>query len=380
MAEALINSEILTWARKRARMDVAQLARSLKASVSQVSSWEAGQSRPSLNKTIDLAKTLSVPLGYLFLSRVPKEDLEISDLRTVADREKYSLSLNFRDALQGALLKQQWFKDYRATEDFKIDFLRPSLTEHVPDEALATLIRSALGWTDDTRHDCATASEYLTELVKLAETLGILVMRSGVVGSNNRRTLSVSEFRGFALADHRAPVIFINSSDAKTAQVFTFAHELAHISLGRSGVSNPESIAATGKGPDIEIRCNGIAASLVAPAKDIVAVWKTKATAASVAAHFRVSEVVILRRALTLRIIDEKYFREKLAAIPVRTAKKGKGGNFHTTLPARNSPLFTRTLIGEVKRGSVGYREAGRLLGVKPSTINKLGKGELRAR
>lgn len=377
MAEALINSEIISWARKRARMDVQQVALALKASASQVRSWEAGESRPSLSKTIDISKALRVPLGYLFLSHPPEEELQIPDLRTVADREKYSLSVDFRDALQNALLKQQWFREFRINEGEKSSLIEPDLIERLPADAIATVIRGALGWSDETRHANGTPSEYLTDLVKKAERAGILVLRSGVVGANNKRTLSVSEFRGFALADSIAPIIFINSNDAKTAQVFTFAHELSHIWFGSSGVSNPENTAITGIGPTVEMRCNDVAANLVAPTNDLRLVWKTKPNAGAVAAHFRVSEAVILRRALSLQLIDESVFRRRLAEIPIRVPKKGKGGNFHTTLPARNSPLFTKTLLSAVSRGSVSYREAGRLLNVKPSTIHKLGKGGL---
>ncbi|WP_420439593.1 ImmA/IrrE family metallo-endopeptidase [Candidatus Palauibacter sp.] len=80
-----------------------------------------------------------------------------------------------------------------------------------------------------------------------------------VVGSNTHRRLSVAEFRGFALNDPYAPLIFVNGADAKSAQMSTLAHELAHIWLGRDGLSGFETLLPGGS--DVEDWPRGRAAS-----------------------------------------------------------------------------------------------------------------------
>ena len=108
------------------------------------------------------------------------------------------------------------------------------------------------------------------EIVRIEDS-GVLVMRSGIVGNNTHRPLDVGEFRGYALADPYAPLVFLNGKDALAAQMFTLMHELVHIWMGDSGVSNP-SLAATSD-RNVERYCDSVAAEILAPADLIREQW-----------------------------------------------------------------------------------------------------------
>ncbi|GAA4773540.1 ImmA/IrrE family metallo-endopeptidase [Microbacterium gilvum] len=67
-----------------------------------------------------------------------------------------------------------------------------------------------------------------------------------MVGNNTHRPLARSEFRGFALHDAMAPLVFVNTHDDSLAgQFFTFFHELAHLLRGETALDIPDLRAET---------------------------------------------------------------------------------------------------------------------------------------
>ena len=194
----------------------------------------------------------------------------------------------------------------------------------------AARMRDALGLNLEERRRFTTWTDALRRFIEQADALGVLVMVSGVVGSNSRRGLDPQEFRGFALADSLAPLVFVNGADTKAAQMFTLAHELAHIWLGQSGVSDTEARAM----PDqaVERWCNRVAAELLVPLDalrgEIDAGADLQVELSRLARRFKVSTLVALRC-----IHDAgQLSREELWAaydaelVRLRAVPKGSGG------------------------------------------------------
>lgn len=373
MNEAFLNPNLIVWARKRAQLSLPEVAHAVKANEDQVRSWEQGTTRPAFSKAMVLAKALRVPFATLFLSNPPQSDIQIPDLRTVGSSSRNMLSPDLRDAIQAAMLKQQWFATRMAEEGRPKKKFIGAFDLETPPSKLVPHILKTLGLGPASYTEVSDSSEYLRLLVTRAEDAGILTLRSGVVGANNKRRLSVKEFRGFALVDPLAPLVFVNTNDAKVAQVFTFVHELVHLWIGVSGISDTSGASTTEDAIATELFCNSVAAALLLPATPFREIWNEKPNAKHVSTHFRVSEQVVVRRAADLGIISLSELKELLKAIPNRSAGPPKaGGDFHKTLPVRNSALFTTTLLADVKAGTTTYRDAARLLSVKPGTIRKL--------
>jgi Zn-dependent peptidase ImmA (M78 family) len=236
------------------------------------------------------------------------------------------------------------------------------------------------------RADAISWEDFLRKFMRSAEANGILVLRSGVVGSDSRRKLSVDEFRGFAISDEFAPLIFLNARDYRVAQIFTLAHELAHLWIGESGISNP-ALNDIPRPNDlkIELFCNSVAAQLLVPAKQFLLEWQNSKTIESnverLVASFRVSSIVILRRAFDLnKITRDQFFHyynlelDNQRKRKSQSDEKGGGGNFYTTLFARNSRLLTNSVISLAYEGKLLYRDAASLLGVKVQTLDSIAK------
>jgi Zn-dependent peptidase ImmA (M78 family) len=163
-------------------------------------------------------------------------------------------------------------------------------------------------------------------------------MINGVVGGNTHRKLDPNEFRGFALVDDLAPVIFVNGADTKAAQIFTLAHELAHVALGGSAVSRPD-LADLDVSNSTERWCNQVAAELLVPLASINIEYDAGAELSEeldrLARFYKVSTLVVLRRIYDAkRMSAAKYraaFPDELKRVLAFSAGKSSGGNFYNT-------------------------------------------------
>jgi Zn-dependent peptidase ImmA (M78 family)/transcriptional regulator with XRE-family HTH domain len=375
MTRVAINPKLLRWARERARMDTLEL----EARFPKLGDWESREISPTLKQLEAYARATHVPVGYLFLPTPPEEPLPIPDFRTIAGRAVARPSPNLLDTIYACQERQAWYREFaQVSGQPALALVGSASTRTSPVDAAARL-RAALAFDVDERRDCRTWTDALRLFIDQADTLGVLVMVSGVVLNNNRRRLDPEEFRGFALADDLAPLVFINGGDSKAAQMFTLAHELAHIWLRVSALSD----AGPASTPDnaTELWCNRVAAELLVPLDvfraELIAGEPLAESLSRHARRFKVSTLVILRRLLDAgRLSRPAFFRayeEEMARIAAIT--KGSGGDFYRTTVARVSRRFARALIESTLEGRTLYRDAFRMLGIaKTETFNEFGR------
>ncbi|WP_338805149.1 ImmA/IrrE family metallo-endopeptidase [Xenorhabdus griffiniae] len=295
--------------------------------------WEDGKESITFSQAQKYADLTHIPFGYLYLNEPPYEQLPIPDRRTIGSIGK-PVSLELKDTLNDVLIKQDWYREYAKANDFnEVDVVGAlSINNSVTD--IVNLIKNRINipipptrgkWTD-----------LLSLLVKKIESLGILVMRNGVVKNNTHRPLSVEDFRGFCIADSYAPVIFINTNDAKSAQLFTLIHELAHLIIGQSAISDLSNYSHAKE----EVFCNAVAAEYLTPKELFLKEWVTHIDLGENMDHmvsmFRVSRWVIARRALDLKLIAQEAHDAFINSINEKNPSTG-GGDYARSQKVRIS-------------------------------------------
>ncbi len=370
MTRIPVNPELLTWARERAGLDTLALS----GRFPKLSEWEAGERQPTLRQLEDFARAVHVAVGLLFLPAPPDEPLPIPDFRTVGDRELKRPSPNLLDTIYICQQRQDWFRDYARIHSLPaLNFIGTARVQNSPLE-VAEAMRQTLELNIAQRQRLPTWTDALRQLISKMEDAGVLVMASGVVGSNSHRKLDVEEFRGFALADDLAPLVFINGADSKAAQMFTLAHELAHLWLGESGISDPEAGRLAESG--IERWCNAVAAEFLMPLAMLQQDYQAGTPIADeiqrLARSFKVSTLVALRRLYDAGFIDEptlwQSYREELARIRALDRGGSGGGDFYRTLGARTGKRFARAVLSSTLEGQTLFQDAFRMLGVRKTS------------
>ncbi len=369
-----VRPEMLAWARERSRLDPEELYARFKS----LRAWEEGTKQPTLKQLGDFAKATHAPVGYLFLIEPPDEPLPVPDFRTIGDVEIGHASPNLLDTVYQCQERQEWYRNYaRLHRESPLPFVR-SLTAGTDVVDAATQMREVLAFAPEERG--SSWSQALRMLADQADNIGILAMVSGVVGSNTHRKLDPQEFRGFALADDLAPVVFVNGSDTKAAQIFTLAHELVHIWLGQSAVSDADMVRTATN--DVERWCNQVAAEILLPIAELQGYELNRegitAELDKLARRFKVSTLVALRRLYDAKYLTTAEYRDEYSAELARIMAlveegAGSGGNFYNTQPVRVSKRFARALVESTLEGHTLRREAFQMLGFKKvSTFDEL--------
>lgn len=383
--KAYITPNVLKWARESARMTEETAAAKVSVKVDRLKEWEAGTSQPTIKQAQTLAKAYKRPFALFFLPEIPRDFQPLQDFRKSGSKSLTTSSIFIIREIQQ---KQAWISDvYSENQEEKLDFVGRFSIEDDPQsvakDILDTLkINPALYKTDNP----------IKEWIDAAESNGIFVSRTSFIHS--RLKLDSEELQGFAIADAHAPFVFVNSDDWNAPQLFTLVHELAHIWIAETGISNEvePDLKQKDKFHPVELFCNEVAANALMPKEIILnfdsASFNNSKDVFKVAKQLGVSSFALLVRALNLNIISlpiyqklkkqadidfAKYLKREAEKKAKQKEKDKQGGpNYFLLQLNRNSRLFTQTVLDAFRGGFIEPTLASNLLNVQVNKFSKL--------
>ncbi|HPO66621.1 MAG TPA: ImmA/IrrE family metallo-endopeptidase [Bacteroidales bacterium] len=367
--EVNVNTSMLTWAITRAGYDVPTFAQKFPKIVD----WIEGQKKPTVKQLEEFSKKVYLPFGYLFLPQPPQEKLPIPFFRTNGNQVD-KVSINVYDTILLLQQRQDWLKNYLKENDFPPLPYVGKFHNSNDVKAIVVDIRQTLQLSENWASRFKTWQEALDYLVVHLEDKGIITIFNGIVENNTHRPIPVDECRGFVLVDEYAPFMFVNNSDFKSAQMFTIVHELAHIWTGHSAGFDFRTLKPAND--PIEILCDKIAAEFLVPERAFDEMWNLHPNDfAHVSRYFKVSEIVVARRALDTGKISKReffiFYNEYSKREFSKKENQGTGGDFYATTKKRISVTFASHVYQAVKSGKLLYRDAYKLTGLKGETFER---------
>lgn len=363
-----INSDIINWAITRAGNNLEEFYHKNP----NVEEWIKGNKKPTIKQLEDFTHKVHVPFGYMFLNKPPEEDIPIPFFRTGKSKND-KVSLNVYHTIQLINERQNWLTNYLKESEYPdLEYVgkyneKSNYFEIVKD------IRDSLKLPSNWASKMGTWEEALDYLTLQIEEIGIIVNFNGIVGNNTKRKIPVDECRGFVLVNKKAPFLFINSADAKAAQMFTLIHELAHIWLGESaGFDNHLMLPAD---DPVEKLCDQVAAEFLVPELFLKEKWKDSTNFKYLSRVFKVSPIVVARRCLDLNLITKPaffdFYNNYIQEYQFKKENQKSGGNFYATAKKRISLRFASFVNNAVNENNLLYRDAYKLTSLKGNTYEK---------
>lgn len=372
MAGIAVNEAVLGWAVERSGLSFEKLRKKFP----KIQGWRSGEEL-TMRQLEALAKATHTPVGYFFLADPPEERLPIPHFRTVRDQSEPRPSADLLETVQTMQRRQAWMHEYLEEEGQEPrSFVNSSAPSDQPAQ-IAAAIRQALDLDAAWAARQPTWTDALQTLRMTMEKAGMLVVGNGVVGNNTHRKLNPNEFRGFVLVDDLAPLVFVNAADAKAAQMFTLAHELAHVWFGSSAAFDLRELQPADDA--VERACDKVAAELLIPEAEMRREWPSLRQHPdpfqTTARHFKVSVLVAARRALDLDLIRKsrflEFYREYLESEHRAAVRKQDGGDFYKTQGLRIGRRFAEAVVRAVKEGRLLYQEAYQLTGLHGKAFDR---------
>jgi Zn-dependent peptidase ImmA (M78 family) len=389
--KALATPALIKWARETAGFTTADAAKRLKLDESKLAAWEdaANEDAPSIPQLRKLAALFRRPLAVFYLPEPPAGFQVMRDLRRLPGTGPRSYSPALQIEIRAANERRQLALELAADLEQEIPRFRLAASDQEDPERVGARIRNALGVTSDLQlqwRDNDGRAGFNGWRSRI-EQMGVLVFQPSRFASD--------EASGFAISGNSLPVIAVNRNDALTRRTFSLLHELAHLIIHVSGVSDLET--DENRPPEdqhIEVFCNQVAAAALMPRDTLwgeqqVVRHGSRSTSWSddeireLARRFNVSREALLRRLLTFNRTTDEFYQQKrvqyaneYAALRARKKEQLEGAEIKRNMPQETisnfGRPFVRMLLNNYYQDRMTLSEVSGYLGLKVKHIPKL--------
>lgn len=337
-----------------------------------IDNWKNGK-EPTYKQIEAISKNTLIPIGYFLVNDAPQERVPILEYRTIGSKSPEKASRNLIETYKDMVNIQEWLRDYNMEEKDKNNFVGVLNVEKDIKES-ANIIRQMLQVKVDWFTEKTINNPYTFFKEKMSES-GITVMHGSYVRDITTKSLSIEEFRAFALVDDYAPLIFINSNDTKGAMLFSLLHELVHIGIGRNSLYNAGDNVLHHEKRE-ETYCNAVAAEILLPEDVFRKEWEQhKGDWKKLQSYFNCGIVPIARRALDFGEITRTYYSsivEEATNYAKSINNKARGGDYYTNKIARMDKNLFFAIYQRVMEGRTKYTDAYRLTGTHRGSFDKI--------
>ncbi|WP_419697186.1 ImmA/IrrE family metallo-endopeptidase [Mesorhizobium muleiense] len=345
---------------------------------------------PSLPQLRKIAELFKRPLAVFYLPKPPSNFQVMRDLRRLPGvgfrRYPPGLQLEIRLATERRELARELSEDL-GQEPIRFD-LQATTKDNTDDVGLR--IRAALGITDALQsawRDADGRAAFNAWRSRI-EAKGVLIFQT--------TRFETEEASGFAIAADALPIIAVNRKDPPTRRTFSLLHELTHLLLKVSGVSDLETDAARpAEDQKLEVFCNQVAAGALMP-RDLIlndprvsgrtlrSVDWSDSEISDLSRSFGVSREALLRRLLTFDRTTAEFYAMKRgqyhAERQTRLMRQKQEARDSDGIP-RNMPQETlsnfgrplvQMIIGNYYHDNLTLSEVSGYLGLKAKHLPKL--------
>ena len=369
-----VNPDVLRWARESSGFTIQDVAKLLKKDESKISDWETGEASPTYVQLEKLAYELyKRPVAIFFFPEPPREPDPAESFRTLPDFEIASLIPDTKHAIREAQAMQIALRELARGIDLNEKHLFRDIRVEPWDDisSVAQSVRAYLKVPLDQQSEWSDPDMALKEWRDAVQDSGVFVFK---------RSFKQKDISGFCLQDDEFPVVYLNNSAAKSRQIFSLFHELAHLLLRTSGVTklNDQFVnSLSGEAQDIEVFCNKFASEFLVPSDDfnerLNVIESPEETAVRLSGYYKVSREVILRRLLDRTRIQPGYYHDKVAEwqeeFEDHRRNQRPGGDYYSTQATYLGRKYLALAFRQFYEGNVTLDELAGYLNVKAKNV-----------